>query len=71
MKIKSFKSLRENIGLTQEQASKKLDITKEYLSMIENATRNPSDKLKEKMAKLYQVSITEIFLATKKTKCFK
>lgn len=71
MKTKSFKNLRENRGLTQEQASKKLDITKEYLSMIENSTRNPSDKLKEKMSKLYQVSIAEIFLAAKKTKCFK
>lgn len=66
MKIKTFKDLRRMKGLTQEQASKKLDITKEYLSMIENSTRNPSDKLKEKMSKLYQVSIAEIYSAIKK-----
>ena len=71
MKIKTFKNLRELRGLTQEQASKKLDITKEYLSMIENSVRNPSDKLKEKMSKLYKVSIEEIFLAINSTKCLK
>jgi len=71
MKKKTFKQLREKSNLTQEQASKLLEITKEYLSMIENATRKPSDELKEKMAKLYKVSISDIFLAIKETKCFK
>lgn len=70
MKKKRLKDFREDKGLTQEQASKILDITKEYLSMIERGARNPSDKLKEGFAKLYGVSVYDIFLACKETKCF-
>lgn len=71
MKNKTLQELRTSKGLTQEQTSKLLEITKEYLSMIENATRNPSDSLKEKMAKLYDCSITDIFLAINSTKRLK
>lgn len=66
---KTIKKLRENTNLTQEQASKILGIQKNYLSMIENGLRNPSDKLKIKMAKLYKTEIGEIFLALQTTKC--
>lgn len=71
MKSNTIKKLRENRELTQEQASKVLGITKEYLSMIERGERNPSDTLKEKMSKLYKVEISDIFLSIKETKCFK
>jgi transcriptional regulator with XRE-family HTH domain len=70
-KMKTLKELRENKKLTQEQASNKLNITKEYLSMIERAERNPSDSLKEQMSELYGTSIGNIFLAIKQTKCLK
>ena len=68
---KTLKDLRNDKGLTQEQASKILEITKEYLSMLETADRNPSDNLKEKMAKLYDCEIVDIFLAINSTKCLK
>lgn len=68
MKKNTLKDLREDKKLTQEQASKILLITKEYLSMLENGSRNPSDTLKEKMAKLYECSIVDIFLAINSTK---
>lgn len=71
MKSKSLQTLRIQKGLTQEQASKILCITKEYLSMLETADRNPSDKLKEKMAKLYECEIADIFLAINSTKRLK
>lgn len=71
MKKKSLKDLRNGIGLTQEQASKILLITKEYLSMLENGDRNPSDALKEKMSKLYKCTISDIFLAINSTKRLK
>lgn len=69
MKIKTLRELRNNRNLTQEQTSKILSITKEYLSMLENGSRNPSDSLKEKMAKLYECDISDIFLAINSTKC--
>ena len=65
---KTLKDLRKEKNLTQEQASKILIIRKEYLSMLENGNRNPSDSLKEKMAKLYNCSISDIFLAINSTK---
>lgn len=63
MKKKTLQDLRKNKNLTQEQASKILSITTEYLSMLENGNRNPSDTLKKKMAKLYECTIADIFLA--------
>lgn len=71
MKNKTLQQLRNNKGLTQEQASKIFGVTKEYLSMLENGDRNPSDSLKEKMAKLYNCEIAEIFLAINSTKRLK
>ena len=65
----TLQEMRQKKGLTQEQASKILDISSDYLSMLENKIRNPSDKLKKKMAKLYGVSVAEIFLAIELTKC--
>ena len=71
MKNKTLQDLRNEKGLTQEQASKILTITKEYLSMLETGDRNPSDSLKEKMSKLYGCEIADIFLAISSTKRLK
>jgi DNA-binding XRE family transcriptional regulator len=71
MKNKTLQDLRKDKELTQEQTAKILVITKEYLSMLENGDRNPSDALKEKMAKLYNCSIADIFFAINSTKCLK
>lgn len=68
MKTKTLQELRKNKNLKQEQTAKILTITKEYLSMLENGGRNPSDSLKEKMAKLYNCDIADIFLAINSTK---
>jgi transcriptional regulator with XRE-family HTH domain len=69
--VKTLQSLRKDNNLTQEQSAKILMITKEYLSMLENGDRNPSDSLKKKMAKLYDCSIADIFLAINSTKRLK
>ena len=71
MANKTLQSLRNSRNLTQEQASKILEISPIYLSMLENADRNPSDDLKQKMSKLYGCDIADIFLAIKSTKCLK
>lgn len=64
----SLQDLRLKQNFTQIQASKLLDISDHYLSMLECGTRNPSDKLKKKMAKLYRVEVADIFLAIETTK---
>lgn len=71
MEIKTLQELRENKKTTQEQVAKELEITKEYLSMLERGERNPSDKLKYKMSKLFGVSMYYIFLSVQQTKRFK
>lgn len=71
MKIKTLQSMRNEKGLTQEQASKILMISVQYLSMLETGDRNPSDSLKEKMSKLYDCEIADIFLAINSTKRLK
>ena len=64
----SLRELRKNRSLTQEQAAKILDITKEYLSMMERGERNPSDRIKEKLANLYDCGIEQIFFACKEAR---
>lgn len=69
MKNKTLKELRESVNMTQNDVAEKLDKTVTYISLLENGKRNPSDKLKEQLSKIYKVSISDIFLAIKLTKC--
>ena len=71
MKKQTLQELRIANGMTQEFVAYKLKVTKTYISLLENGERNPSDDLKEKFAKLYGVTIEQIFLAIKATKCYK
>ena len=69
--MKTIKELREKRGLSQSEVAKLLDVTKEYISMLECGKRNPSDKLKEEMAKLYKVSFIDIYMGIKEIKRLK
>ena len=69
MKGKDFKQLRQEAGFTQKEVAKKTKKTVTYISLIETGRRKPSDTMKEQLAKLYNVGISEIFLAIKLTKC--
>lgn len=69
MKKYTLKELREKNNLTQKEVSEKLGINKNYLSMMENGSRNPSDKMKNELAKLYKCSVVDIFLSIQTTKC--
>ena len=56
-------------GLTQEELAKLTETTKDYISLLERGKRNPSDKMKAKLAKIFDVEIVQIFLAVQRTKC--
>lgn len=72
MKNCTIKELREKRKLTQQQVANATNKTIRYISMIEQGLRSPSDELKEKLSKLYKVSIAQIFLSLKTTKsCIK
>lgn len=69
MKKYTLKELREKNNLTQKEVSEKLGVNKNYISMIENGSRNPSDKMKNELAKIYKCSVVDIFLSIQTTKC--
>ena len=69
MKKCTLKELRERNNLTQKEVAEKLGINKNYLSMMENGTRNPSDKMKDELARIYKCSAVDIFLSIQTTKC--
>ena len=60
-----IKELRTSFGWTQEQLSKKLGVSRQTIISIENGRYSPSLELAYKIAKLFQLSIEEVFLFEK------
>lgn len=58
---KTIKLLRTNVGIKQKDLAKKLQISSNYLSLVENGKREPSISLIERMAKELDVPISYIF----------
>lgn len=56
---------REDMDLTVKAASEGLNITPEYLSMIENGHRLPSQKLILRMSVLYKKTVSYFLEAEK------
>ena len=50
----SISVLRAHLGISQRELAAKLEITPEYLSMIENGKKNPSRKLLERINGIIQ-----------------
>jgi transcriptional regulator with XRE-family HTH domain len=58
---KKIRELREAQGITSEQLAYENDLSKGYLSLIENGKRRPSLEVLEQLAKALDVKITELF----------
>ena len=69
MRKNTLQDFRIQKGLTQEELAKLTETTKDYISLLERGKRNPSDKMKAKLAKIFDVEIVQIFLAVQRTKC--
>ena len=67
MKEYTVKEIRIMRGFTRKQVAEKADISKDYLYMIESGKRTPSDKVKNKLAELYNLPVVQIFLALQRT----
>lgn len=52
---------RTRLGLTQETLAQKLEVSRQTIHAIENNKFNPSVILAIKMAKLFKLSVEEIF----------
>lgn len=63
--------MRQKNNISQNKAAKALNITQDYLSMIENNRRTPSTSLIEKMALVYKQKPEKVFLASRRTYCSK
>ncbi|WP_274361910.1 helix-turn-helix transcriptional regulator [Paenibacillus thermotolerans] len=60
-----IKELRAEIGLTQEQLSEQLGVSRQTVISIENGRYNPSLELAYKIAKVFHRTIEEVFIFEK------
>ena len=59
--MKSAKSIREKRGYSQEYVAKAIGMSQEAISQYEVGTRTPTIVVARKIAKLYKVSLDDIF----------
>ncbi|MDF9761079.1 putative transcriptional regulator [Peribacillus simplex] len=57
-----LEEIRKQHSITQEELAGKLDVTRQSISSLEHGRYNPSILLAFKIAKLFKVSIEEIFI---------
>ena len=60
-----IKNLRSAIGLTQEQLSKRVGVSRQTIISIENGRFNPSLELAYKIAKVFDCYIEDVFIFDK------
>ncbi|TQR04606.1 helix-turn-helix transcriptional regulator [Psychrobacillus soli] len=53
---------RMALGMTQDELSAKLDVSRQTISSLEKGRYNPSITLAFKLSKLFQCTIEEIFI---------
>ncbi|MGU9269780.1 helix-turn-helix domain-containing protein [Clostridium perfringens] len=58
---KMLRDIREKFGYSLDVASKKMDITTNYLSLIERGKRKPSKKVQQKISSVYKLKDDEMF----------
>ena len=57
-----LRDIRVERGMTQERFAEALDISVDFLSLIERGRNAPSFETLEKMAKRLRVSVAELFM---------
>ena len=66
-------NLREKKQWTQEKLAKKLDVTQQTVSLIENGKRNPTILMAKRLELIFNIPMEElfpdIFLKIKTTEC--
>ena len=56
-----IKLYRKQLNLTQEDVSKKLNVTRQTINAIENNKYNPSLELAIKLSRLLNIQVEELF----------
>ncbi|QHI73313.1 helix-turn-helix transcriptional regulator [Aminipila terrae] len=57
-----IKELREHSGFTQQDLAEKVNVSRQTIISLENGKYNPSIFLAFKIAKVFNLSIEEIFM---------
>lgn len=65
----TLKELRIKNRMTRSEVANKTGTSETYILLLETGKRNPSDKMKEKLAEVYNVKPVTIFSASQQTKC--
>lgn len=66
-----IKEMRTEMGLTQDDLSEKLEVSRQTIISLEKGRYNPSLTLAFKLAKLFNCRIEDIFTPEEEWKCLK
>ena len=57
-----IEAIRKEKGITQDDFAKKMGVSRQTISSLENGRYNPSILLAYKIAKYFEMSIEEVFI---------
>lgn len=64
-----LEALRREYGITQEELAEKLEVSRQTIGSLENGRYNPSILLAFRIARLFALSIEEIFIYEENASC--
>ena len=59
--ITSLKSIRESIGMTQQELAERIGVRRETILHLENNRYNPSLEMALKIARVFDLKIEDLF----------
>ncbi len=65
--VQTLRSIRISKNMDVLEVAEKIGVTYMYMYMIERGVRNPGDKIKRKLAKIYGISMDELYDAIDNT----
>ena len=65
--VPTLRSIRLSKHMDVIEVAEKIGVTYMYIYMIERGIRNPGDKIKRKLAKVYGISMDELYDAIDNT----
>ena len=67
MEVATLRSIRLSKNMDIQVVADEIGVTNMYMYMIERGVRNPGDKIKRKLAKVYNISMDELYDAIDNT----
>ena len=67
MEVPTLRSIRLSKNMDVQVVAEEIGVTYMYMYMIERGVRNPGDKIKRKLARVYNISMDELYDAIDNT----